>query len=336
MLSEINFDKLFKSFSSQKVLVVGDVMLDSYLWGNVDRISPEAPVPIVMINKRENRLGGAANVALNIQSLGGIPIICTLVGDDFRGDDFISLLQQNDLSETGIIRSKERVTTTKFRIFGNKAQMLRVDEETQKELSESEFELLLNKIENIINSNKISCVVFQDYDKGIITKSLLDKLIPKLNELNIPIAVDPKRKNFSFYKNVTLFKPNFKELKEGLKLDINIDDEEVFSQAVNELLDKQNIRIIMATLSEKGVYLSCNSRDRGRFSKLIPAHVRMVADVSGAGDTVIGTAALCLSLGMKAYDIAYISNLAGGMVCEYIGVVPVDKQRLLAELKQSV
>jgi len=336
MLSEINFDNLFKSFSTQKVLIIGDVMLDTYLWGKVDRISPEAPVPVVMIDRRENRLGGAANVALNIQSLGGIPILCSLVGNDFRGDDFISLLQQNNLIETGIIKSDERITTTKFRIIGNKAQMLRVDEETQKELSENEFVKLSEKIEYILNSNKISCVVFQDYDKGVITKNLLDKLIPKLNEFNIPIAVDPKKKNFSYYKDVTLFKPNFKELKEGMKLDLTIDNEDGLSQAVNELLEKQNIRIVMATLSEKGVYLSCNSRDKGRFSTLIPAHVRMVADVSGAGDTVIGTAALCLSLGLKAYDIAYISNLAGGMVCEYIGVVPIDKHKLLSELKQSI
>lgn len=336
MLSEINYDKLFKSFNTQKVLIIGDVMLDTYLWGKVDRISPEAPVPVVMIDRRENRLGGAANVALNVQALGGIPILCSLVGDDFRGDDFISLLQNNNLIETGIIKSNERVTTTKFRIIGNKAQMLRVDEETVKELSDSEFDMLYEKIENILESNKISCVVFQDYDKGVITKKLLDLLIPKLNELNIPIAVDPKRKNFSYYKNVTLFKPNFKELKEGMKIDISLEKEDELAQAVNELLEKQNIRIVMTTLSDKGVYMSCNSRDKGRLSALIPAHVRMVADVSGAGDTVIGTAALCLSLGMKAYDIAYISNLAGGMVCEYIGVVPIDKERLLKELKQSL
>lgn len=335
MLSEINFDHLFKSFSTQKVLVIGDVMLDTYLWGKVDRISPEAPVPVVMIDGRENRLGGAANVALNIKSLGGVPILCSFVGNDLRGDDFINLLRQKNMIETGIIKSNERITTTKFRIIGNKAQMLRVDEETQKELSEAEFELLYNTIENILTSNKISCVVFQDYDKGVINKTLLDTLIPKFNELNIPIAVDPKRRNFSFYKNVTLFKPNFKELKEGMKLDINIENSDGIAQAVNELLERQNIRIVMATLSEKGVFLSCNSRDNGHFSTLIPAHVRMVADVSGAGDTVIGTAALCLSLGMKAYDIAYISNLAGGMVCEYVGVVPIDKEKLLKELKKS-
>ncbi len=332
MRSDINYKQLFKSFATQKVLIIGDVMIDAYLMGKVDRISPEAPVPVVVINQRESRLGGAANCALNIQALGAEPILCSVIGDDSKGNEFIELLLDNKISEVGILRSKERITTTKYRIIGNNAQMLRVDEEINESLNESDNQAFINLVEKIIANNKIGSVIFQDYDKGVITPLLIEKLIPIFNELNIPIAVDPKKRNFHLYKNVSLFKPNLKELKEGLQIEFDAQSVKELSEAVNLLLEKHNVRIALTTLSEKGIYLSCNSRDKGRLNELIPAHVRAIADVSGAGDTVISTAALCLALDLKAYDIAYISNLAGGLVCEQVGVVPVDKERLLSEL----
>jgi len=332
MLSNINFDNLLKSFNTQKVLIIGDVMIDSYLFGKVDRISPEAPVPVVVVNQRENRLGGAANCALNVQALGAEPILCSVIGEDIKGNEFINLLHDHKISDIGILRSKSRTTTTKFRIIGNNTQMLRVDEEMIDNLTDSDAEQFIALIGKIIAKNKIGSVIFQDYDKGVITASILEKLIPVFNELNIPIAVDPKKRNFHLYKNVSLFKPNLKELKEGLKLEFNSQSIEELSSAVTQLLEQHNVRIALTTLSEKGIYLSCNSREGGRINELIPAHIRSIADVSGAGDTVISTAAICLALGLKAYDIAYISNLAGGLVCEQIGVVPVDKERLLVEL----
>ncbi|MEI6696080.1 MAG: bifunctional ADP-heptose synthase [Bacteroidota bacterium] len=332
MRSEINYKQLFKSFASQKVLIIGDVMIDAYLLGKVDRISPEAPVPVVVINQRESRLGGAANCALNIQALGAEPILCSVIGDDNKGNEFIELLLDNKITEVGILRSKKRITTTKYRIIGNNAQMLRVDEEITDSLDNQDNEAFINLVEKIIANNKIGSVIFQDYDKGVITPLLIEKLIPIFNELNIPIAVDPKKRNFHLYKNVSLFKPNLKELKEGLQIEFDAQSTKELSEAVTLLLEKHNVRIALTTLSEKGIYLSCNSRDKGRLNELIPAHVRAIADVSGAGDTVISTAALCLALDLKAYDIAYISNLAGGLVCEQVGVVPVDKERLLKEL----
>ncbi|MFZ4400868.1 MAG: bifunctional heptose 7-phosphate kinase/heptose 1-phosphate adenyltransferase [Bacteroidales bacterium] len=333
MLSNINFDHLFKSFNTQKVLIIGDVMIDTYLWGKVDRISPEAPVPVVLINQKEYRLGGAANCALNIQSLGAEPILCSVIGNDIKGDEFINLLKDNKISDIGILRSENRCTTTKYRIIGNNTQMLRVDEEITDNLNATDSELFIALIGKLIAKHKIGSVIFQDYDKGVITPEIIEKLIPVFNELNIPIAVDPKKRNFHLYENVSLFKPNLKELKEGLKLEFDAQSPTELSAAVNQLLEQHNVRIVLTTLSEKGIYLSCNSRDKGRLNKLIPAHIRYIADVSGAGDTVISTAALCLAVDLKAYDIAYISNLAGGLVCEQIGVVPVDKERLLAELK---
>ncbi len=332
MLSNINYEQLFKSFSTQKILIIGDVMIDAYLLGKVERISPEAPVPVVVVNQRENRLGGAANCALNIQSLGAQPILCSVIGKDIRGDEFIHLLKENNISDAGIIRSESRTTTTKYRIIGNNAQMLRVDEEITDSLSDADNEQIISMIGKIIAKNKIGSVIFQDYDKGVITEALLEKLIPIFNELNIPIAVDPKKRNFQFYENVSLFKPNLKELKEGLQVEFDEHSMSQLSGAVSHLLEQHNVRIVMTTLSERGIYLSCNSRNNGRVNELIPAHVRSIADVSGAGDTVISTAAICLALGLLAYDIAYISNLAGGLVCEQIGVVPVNKAQLLAEL----
>ncbi|MCX6230486.1 MAG: PfkB family carbohydrate kinase [Bacteroidetes bacterium] len=332
MQSDINFEHLFKSFNTQKVLIIGDVMIDAYLWGKVDRISPEAPVPVVVVNNRENRLGGAANCALNIQALGAEPILCSVIGKDTKGQDFIELLKDTKISSIGILQSKSRSTTTKFRIIGNNMQMLRVDEEMTENLNDKDNKQFISQIEKIIANNNIGSVIFQDYDKGVITAALLEKLIPIFNEMNIPIAVDPKKRNFHLYKNVSLLKPNLKELKEGLNLESEPSSTEEICDAVNLLLEKHNVRIALTTLSEKGVYLSCNSRDGGRINELIPAHIRAIADVSGAGDTVISTAALCLALGLKAYDIAYISNLAGGLVCEQLGVVPVNKEQLFSEL----
>lgn len=333
MISQINYDKLFKSFNTQKVMIIGDVMIDAYLWGKVDRISPEAPVPVVVVNKRESRLGGAANVALNVQALGATPVLCSVIGNDVKGIEFVNLLKDNNISDVGIIKSVKRPTTTKFRIFGNNAQMLRVDEEISQPLESDDNELFIKRVEEILSSQTINSVIIQDYDKGVISKELLDRIVSKLNEMNIPIAVDPKKRNFNLYKNVSLFKPNLKELREGLNLENDVITEEELAQVTNTLLDRQNIRIILTTLSEKGVYLTCNSRDRGRVNELIPAQIRSIADVSGAGDTVISTAAICLGLDLKAVDIAFISNMSGGLVCEQLGVVPVDKEVLLNELK---
>lgn len=333
MISQINYDKLFKSFNTQKVMIIGDVMIDAYLWGKVDRISPEAPVPVVVVNKRESRLGGAANVALNVQALGATPVLCSVIGNDVKGIEFVNLLKDNNISDVGIIKSDKRPTTTKFRIFGNNAQMLRVDEEISQPLESDDNELFIKRVEEILSSQTINSVIIQDYDKGVISKELLDRIVSKLNEMNIPIAVDPKKRNFNLYKNVSLFKPNLKELREGLKLENDVITEEELAEVTNTLLDRQNIRIILTTLSEKGVYLTCNSRDRGRVNELIPAQIRSIADVSGAGDTVISTASICLGLDLKAVDIAFISNMSGGLVCEQLGVVPVDKEVLLNELK---
>jgi D-glycero-beta-D-manno-heptose-7-phosphate kinase len=326
-----NYKKLFDDFDGLTVLIVGDVMVDSYLWGKVERISPEAPIPIVALRKRENRMGGAANVAMNIKSMGAQPILCSVIGDDEKGNSFLELLKKEKIETKGLLQSSNRITTTKFRIFGNSTQMLRVDEEVDEDLTEKENTDLLAIIDSVLSSSKVDAVIFQDYNKGVVNPVIINEVIARAAKHNIPVAVDPKKKNFYEYKGVTLFKPNLKELKEGLKTEFDTFDREKLIQAAQNLREKLECKYILTTLSELGVMISLKDSldDKNIF---IPAHVRSISDVSGAGDTVISVASLCLARKCSPYEIAYISNLAGGLVCEDVGVVPVNKDKLLKEV----
>lgn len=318
--------ELFRSFNNLNVLIIGDVMIDSYLWGKVSRISPEAPVPIISVTNKEIRLGGAANVALNIQALGANPILCSVIGVDLEGQNFLDLLKKQKLSQKGILKSRDRVTTVKTRVIGNKAQLLRIDEETEEDISQSETNQLLTLISYIIQHEKIDVIIFEDYNKGLITPKLISKVVELSRSKGIPTCVDPKKKNFNSYKGVSLFKPNLKELREGLKLDITSDNINELQRAISSFRVKQKFDTALVTLAEKGVIT--NSR---KVKEHIPAHVRSIADVSGAGDTVISVASLCRALECNEVFTAALANLSGGLVCEQIGVVPVDKELLLEE-----
>jgi rfaE bifunctional protein kinase chain/domain len=323
--------RLFNDFNQLNIMVIGDVMIDSYLWGKVERISPEAPIPIVALRKRENRMGGAANVAMNIKALGGNPILCSVIGKDEKGNQFVDLLNQENIENTGIIRSNKRITTTKFRIFGNSYQILRVDEEMEEQLSETDENALLRSIEKTLSKVKVDCIIFQDYDKGVISEPLIRQVVEMAVERKIPVTVDPKKKNFLYYRNVTLIKPNLKELKEGLNLSADFTDNQAVLEAVQQLKKTLGCQFVLATMSEKGVLISYKER-KEEVNTFIPAHLRTISDVSGAGDTVITVASMCLALNKSPYEIAYISNLAGGLVCEEVGVVPLNKEKLLQEV----
>jgi rfaE bifunctional protein kinase chain/domain len=318
--------EIFKSFNNLNVLIIGDVMIDSYLWGKVNRISPEAPVPIVAVTKKERRLGGAANVALNIQALGANPILCSVIGVDYEGQAFLDLLKTQKLSQKGILKCRDRITTVKTRVIGNNAQLLRVDEEVEDEIEPSETQQLLTLISYIINHDKIDVIIFEDYNKGLITTKLVSKVVELAKSKNIPTCVDPKKKNFNTYKGVSLFKPNLKELREGIKMDVSGDNINELQRAVSSFRVKQKAETILVTLAEKGVIT--NSRT---IKEHITAHIRSIADVSGAGDTVISVAALCRALECNDIVTAALANLSGGLVCEQIGVVPVNKEQLLEE-----
>ena len=317
---------LFDQFNSLTILIIGDVMIDTYIWGNVDRISPEAPVPIVSITKKESRLGGAANVALNVQALGATPLICSVIGDDLEGIEFQKLLADQNLSEEGILRIQDRPTTVKTRVIGHHQQMVRIDAETDKSISPKETSLVFEKIKHIIENKTIDAIIFEDYYKGLITQELIQRTVELATQKEIITVVDPKKRNFLHYKNVTLFKPNLKELREGLKVDIDPKLSHELEHAVDVLQKRLNAQMVMVTLSELGVYISSNEG-----KKIMPAHIRDIADVSGAGDTVVATATLCLAAGLDAFKTVAIANLAGGLVCEHVGVVPIEKDQLLAE-----
>jgi len=318
--------EIFKSFNNLNVLIIGDVMVDSYLWGKVNRISPEAPVPIVAVNKKERRLGGAANVALNIQALGANPILCSVIGVDYEGMAFLDLLRQQKLSQKGILKSRDRITTVKTRVIGNNSQLVRVDEETEDDITGDETQNLLTLISYIISHDKIDVIIFEDYNKGLITPKLIQKVVELAKSKGIPTCVDPKKKNFNAYKGVTLFKPNLKELREGLKLDVDGDNINELQRAVSSFRVKQKLETALVTLADKGVIT--NSRS---VKEHVEAHVRNIADVSGAGDTVISVASLCRALECNPIFTAALANLAGGLVCQEVGVVPINKETLLRE-----
>ncbi|HQQ93191.1 MAG TPA: bifunctional ADP-heptose synthase [Bacteroidia bacterium] len=318
--------ELFKSFNHLNVLIIGDVMIDNYLWGQVSRISPEAPVPIVSVKRKEQRLGGAANVALNIQAMGANPILCSVIGVDNEGLAFLDLLKKQKLSQKGIMKSRERITTVKTRVIGNNSQLLRVDEEVDSDIDPNETQQLVTLISYILHHDKIDVIIFEDYNKGLINPKLISKVVELAKQKSIPTCVDPKNKNFNAYKGVSLFKPNLKELREGIKQDISSDNISELQRAVSSFRVKQKIETVLVTLAEKGVIT--NSR---KVKEHLSAHIRSIADVSGAGDTVISVAALCRAMECKDVLTAAIANLSGGLVCEQIGVVPVNKEQLLEE-----
>lgn len=316
----------FDSFNNQNVLIIGDVMIDAYLWGNVDRISPEAPVPILNIKKRESRLGGAANVALNIKSLGANPILCSVIGKDQHQQLFIDLLKESNLTDIGIISSEERITSVKTRLIGHHQHLFRIDDEDDSPINDKISSELKDRILGLITSMNIAVIIFEDYDKGVIKQDLIESIVSVANEKKIPVVVDPKKRNFLAYKNVQLFKPNVKELKEGLKVEFDHYNHTSLIDAANKLKSTLNADMVMITLSEQGILLLNDEQ-----AKISPAHIRSISDVSGAGDTVISVAALGLAAGMTPIEFSELANLAGGLVCEKVGVVPIDKNELLNE-----
>ena len=324
-----NIETVFSKFSGLNVLIIGDAMVDSYMWGKVERISPEAPIPIVTVTKQENRLGGAGNVALNIQVLGATPILVSIIGDDEKGRIFTDLLKGNNLINDGIFVDKKRITTVKTRIISGGQQISRVDQEISTLIDQQTEELVFERIRDIIDNKQINIIVFVDYDKGLITSGLIKNVTELAKTKNILTAVDPKSRNFNNYQQVDLFKPNFKEFKDGLKLQIEKNDMDELQKVAENFKKENQIGLLFITLSELGVFLT-NGIDQNYY----PAEVRDIADVSGAGDTVIATASLCLAAGMSVSLMAQLSNLAGGLVCEKLGVVPIDVERLKKEARK--
>jgi rfaE bifunctional protein kinase chain/domain len=302
-------------------------MIDSYTWGKVSRISPEAPVPVVNVIRRESRLGGAGNVVLNIASLGATAVICSVIGDDAPGRELQKIILDANLSTDGLIVEPGRMTTVKERIIAGSQQVVRVDSETENSISLSSQQALLAHIRGSISD--VDVIIFEDYDKGVLNAELIRSVISMAKENNIPTVVDPKRKNFFAYQGATLFKPNLHELRDGLGLMPTDFDADHLAETVRKFKLSQEFTGVFVTLSERGVYI-----DFENDQQLIPAHIRQISDVSGAGDTVISIAACVLALGGSTEQIASLANLGGGLVCESLGVVPINLALLRKEAGQ--
>jgi rfaE bifunctional protein kinase chain/domain len=319
--------ELINGFSRLKVLIIGDLMIDSYTWGRVSRISPEAPVPVVNVIRRESRLGGAGNVVLNIASLGATAVICSVIGDDAPGRELQKIILDANLSTDGLIVEPGRMTTVKERIIAGSQQVVRVDSETENSISLSSQQALLAHIKDSMSD--VDVIIFEDYDKGVLSAELIQSVISMAKENNIPTVVDPKRKNFFAFQGATLFKPNLHELRDGLGLMPTDFDADHLAETVRKFKVSQEFTGVFVTLSERGVYIDFEDDQH-----LIPAHIRQISDVSGAGDTVISIAACVLALGGSTEQIASLANLGGGLVCESLGVVPINLALLRKEAGQ--
>ena len=323
--------ELFSAISGIRVLVIGDLMLDRYVWGRVNRISPEAPVPVLDVTTDEARLGGAANVALNLAALGAHVLLCGTIGDDASGEHFRSVMAEQGLSDAGLVTVSGRPTTTKTRIIGGSQHLLRVDRETTANLSAEAADALRQRIHELMHESgaePFHAIVFEDYDKGLLSPPLIQDVIA--HSQGIPVLVDPKHRNFFAYAGCTVFKPNLKELGEGLGRPLNRLDSASLQSAVHALRQRMPHALTLLTLSEQGVLL-CDAT--GEFHHL-PAHVRSIVDVSGAGDTVVSVMAACVATGLDPLRAAALANLAGGLVCEAVGVVPIDAAQLAEEARQ--
>ncbi|MFT4204026.1 MAG: PfkB family carbohydrate kinase [Chitinophagaceae bacterium] len=321
-----NYKELFAQFSSIKTVVIGDVMLDTYWWGHVDRISPEAPVPIVSIKRKEFRVGGAANVALNTEALLAPTTVFSVIGQDDDADILSALLEQNKINASYIIRDKSRPTTNKIRIMGRSQQMMRIDYEEIKPIPPEMEEKLIASFLQYVTTEKPAVTILEDYNKGILTPYVIKSVIAICKDNNVIVAVDPKSKNFFQYQGVDIFKPNLKEATEALGLlDISVSDDNL-RQIHAHLQERLHHSTSFITLSENGVFFQ---NEKNFFRQ--KAFLRDIADVSGAGDTVIAVAAVVFALTKDMQLAASIANLAGGLVCEELGTAAIKTELLLAE-----
>jgi rfaE bifunctional protein kinase chain/domain len=315
---------ILDGFAKKRVLVIGDLMLDRYVWGTIDRMSPEAPVPVVTVRRHDARPGGAGNVTLNISSLGATPLLCALIGKDKAGETLAEAFRLQGISSDGLIVSPSRPTTEKTRVIAQDHHIVRIDEETDALPTADEERQILTRIEKLLPSSDV--IIFQDYDKGVLNEAIISRTIALARAKGIPTVVDPKKRNIQHYKGVTLFKPNLKELRDGLKEKVDPASDSEVAAAVAKLKTTLSATGVMTTLSEHGVYIDYD----GQTARL-PAHARQITDVSGAGDTVVAVAALCVAMKMNAGEVAAWSNLAGGLVCQHVGVVPIDREELMQE-----
>lgn len=321
--------KLFDAISGLSVGVIGDVMLDTYWWGKVDRISPEAPVPVVTVARREFRMGGAANVALNLRSLGAGVSLISVIGSDEEGKTLRKMLKEKSIDDSYMLESAGRPTTNKIRILSRNQQMMRLDAETDLPIRDTDEKTLVEAVKRFLDEKKPQVLILQDYNKGVLTPFVIDGVIALCRERGVLTAVDPKRRNFFQYRQVDIFKPNLQEVREGLNMPHEELTDAWLTRVHSELGKRLEHSISLITLSEKGVYYE-GPGGKNR----IPSHLRNIADVSGAGDTVIAVASAVYAVTRDMHLMAAVSNIAGGLVCEQVGTQAVDAALLQEECRK--
>jgi len=326
-LTKSRVQELFQSFTSKKVAVVGDLMIDQYFWGAVRRISPEAPVPVVEVNSESTRLGGAANVANNVLSLGGMPLLVGLVGDDHPGHQLTSILREQGLSQDGIVVDGSRSTTIKTRVIAHDQHVVRVDSESKNQCSDAIAERILDFLRQ--NIQALDAIILEDYNKGVLTKKVIHGAITLARANGVVVTVDPKVLNFLEYKNVTVFKPNRAEVEEAMGTRLATLDDVV--RAGTKLRDQLDADTVLLTRGDKGMSIFESSGEISHFGNVAKA----VHDVSGAGDTVIATMTLALASGASVREAAALANYAAGVVVGFVGIVPIERDQLMAAALQG-
>lgn len=315
-----NIEEVFDAFKTTRVLVLGDIMIDNYVFGRNDRISTEAPVPVFVQEKEERRLGGAGNVAINLRALGSEVTLVSVIGDDRNGGLIIQLMREADLISDYVI-SSNRVTTEKKRIIEGNTQVIRIDNEETSQISE---ELSKSLLESVLSKlPEIDVLIFQDYDKGVLAEGLIREVIANCKELSIPVVVDPKEDNYFNYKGATLFKPNLREFEKAHHV-LKLGDENELIATAQNCIRELGCDLLLLTLSGDGLLITDSVN-----SERIPGVQISLVDVSGAGDTVVAVAALCSSMGLSISLVGQIANEAGALVCEQHGVVSVNKETLM-------
>jgi rfaE bifunctional protein kinase chain/domain len=321
---------IFKKSKGKKIAIIGDVMLDKYVYGDISRISPEAPVPVVEVRKTDYKLGGAANVANNVKALEAEPVLIGVIGRDYDSDHYLDVMKHLKLSTAGIFRDKSRPTTSKTRVISHSQHVLRVDHEAKEDISKAMAGKLLDYVKR--NLKSFESVIMQDYNKGVLTKEVITGVIDLCKKSGKHVYVDPKFHNFFEYKDVTLFKPNRKEV--GDVLGMVIDGDGAVSEAGKKLIGRLNCKYLVLTRGEKGMRFFTKAKGFPIGMNIL-TRARKVADVSGAGDTVISTIAVMLAGGADIVAAVMLANRAAGIVCEEVGIIPIYKKALLDSFKHE-
>lgn len=323
------WDNFFDKIQGERVLVIGDIMLDRYLFGKVDRISPEAPVPVVSLQKEEEKLGGAANVALNLKALGCEVYLIGSIGLDPSGAKLKQILPEQGIASDYLVEMKHRKTTVKSRVIGGSQHLLRVDSEDLKSLDEKQSQSVFDQYQRCIDEKEIQLVLVQDYDKGLLTDSLLSKLLRFNEQRGIFTSVDPKKDDLCAYSPCQLLKPNWKEFQAHFGDRDWIPEIGLLMEKSEALKNNCGLEKLLITLSERGVFYY-----DGAESAWTPTQSREIVDVCGAGDAVFAIATLAAKFGLSGGDIGRLSNVAGGLVCQHLGVVAVKLSEMRQELNK--